>query len=377
MKNYRIAMVMLEKGGRPECHAWHYAPFMVECDPAVLKKGYYGIYVWFHNRETPDWLNRVQPIGNFEIAKCWDIQSVERARDFARLVKGDCQVCESIEEMWDDVDAAFIADGGGDGSLHLEHVTPYLERGIPAFIDKPFACDYKDAKAMVDLARKTDTPIMSASILSHVNEIDALHIRMKHIPPPGLALVTGYGHSLDGKIHGLGLVQGIFGTGVEWVECMGPPTPGPLSLRREDVLAGQPYSPGDGPLEVMQFYYRDDIQVILINRRISVFDYFTCDVWGKCERTNPPRHMHLRSREIGDLEFLGGSYNIIRLFKKMLDERKPPIPYEVPLELIAVVEAGRIAQRERRRVYLKEFAGDDLAKEKWTLNADWPQWYKE
>ena len=376
MERYRVAMVMLEKGSRPECHAWHYAPFMVECDPVALKEGYRGIYVWFHDREEPDWLSRVQPVESFEITKCWDIQSLDRARAFAGLVKGDCKVCESVEETWEDVDAAFIADGGGDGSLHLEYVRPFLERGIPAFIDKPFACEYKDAKAMVDLARKTSTPIMSASILGHVNEIDALHLRMKHIPPPGLAIVTGYGPHLGGTIHGLALMQGILGTGVEWVECMGPSAPGPLSLKTEEISRGRPYAAGDGPLEIMQICYRDNIQVIVINRRSSVFDWFSCEIWGKCERTNPPRHMYVRSREIGDLEFLGGSYNIIRLFKKMLDDRKPLIPYEVPLELIAVVEAGRVAQRDRRRVYLKEIAADDLGREKWTLNPHWPDWYQ-
>jgi len=48
----------------------------------------------------------------------------------------------------------------------------------------------------------------------------------------------------------------------------------------------------------------------------------------------------------------------------------------VPLELIAVVETGRMAQRERPRVHLKAFAGDDLGAERWRLNADWPGWFQ-
>ena len=354
MKKYRIAMVMLEKAKRPECHAWHYGPFMADCDPAVLKEGYPEIFIWFHEREDTEWLSRVQPIGNFEITKAWDIQSIERTRQFSRLMLGKPKVCERIEEMWDDVDAAFIADGGGDGSLHLEYVRPFLERGIPAFVDKPFARDYKDAKAMVDLARKTGTPIFSASILSHVNEIDAFRMRWEDIPPPGLAVVVGYGPHLGGTIHGLSLAQGIFGTGVEWVECMGTPPPETISLDNDVVAAHRPYSAGNMPLEAMMICYRNDVQVFVITRGSQVFDWFTCEVWGKCKRTNPPRHMYLRTREIGDLEFLGGSYKIIRLFKKMLDTRQPPIPYEVPLELIAVVEAGRQAQRTRQRAYLKD-----------------------
>jgi len=108
-------------------------------------------------------------------------------------------------------------------------------------------------------------------------------------------------------------------------------------------------------------HYRSGVHVLVIVRPKDTYDWFTCDVWGSCKRTNPPRHMHLRSREIGDPEYLGGSYNIIHLFRKMLDTRRPPVAYEVPLELIAIVEAGRRAQTQRRRVYLEEITGDGPA----------------
>ena len=63
--------------------------------------------------------------------------------------------------------------------------------------------------------------------------------------------------------------------------------------------------------------------------------------------------MYLRSLEIGDPEYIGGTFNIVQLIKQMLETGKPPVPYGVPLELIAIVEAGRQAQRTRRRVSLR------------------------
>ena len=354
MRPYRVAMLALELSERLECHSWHYAPFMDDCDPTTLREHNPNIYWWFTDGGHFDELSRIERIEGFTITKIWDIQGRERSELFARLLRDRPQVCENLEETWTDVDAVFINDGGGDGSLHLEYVTPFLERGIPAFVDKPFACDYADARAMITCAEKTGTPLMSCSILSHVNEIEYFRSRWCEIPPPGLGVVKGVGPSLGGIIHGLSLAQGIFGTGVDWVECLGTPPPEALSLRLNDVKKYGPFAAGDMPLEVIMLHYPDQRQVMVLNTRYDRFDWFSCEVWGMTKRTNPPPRMHLRSLEIGDTEYIGGSVNIIKLYKQMLDTRKPPIPYHVPLELIAIVEAARLAQKEHRRVALRE-----------------------
>ncbi len=358
MSEYRVAMLGLELGERLECHAWHFAPFMDECDPLVLREMQAYIYVWFTDGGHFDEITKVHPTPGFRITKVWDIQNLQRTRDLARLLYNRATVCERVEQTWDDVDAAFIADGGGDGSLHLEYARPFLERGIPVFVDKPFACDYADAKAMVDLADQTGTPLFSASILSHVYEVDYFKSRWQEIPPPGFGVVKGLGPHLGAIIHGLGLAQGIFGTGVDWVECMGSPPPEVLSLRRDDLIEAGPLEPGDYPLEVMMLHYPDTRQVIVCNTAVDRYDWFSCEVWGMAQRRNPPPRMYLRSLDIGDAEFLGGSVKIVELFLQMLQTGKPPVPYEVPLELIAIVEAARLAQRERRRVYIEEIMGE-------------------
>ena len=353
-KAYRVAMLSLETGPGLECHSWHYAPFMAECDAAVMREMYPGIFIWFTDGGHWDTLSRIERVPGFEITKVWDIQNTERSGRLARLLTGNPQVCEKLAQTFEDIDAAFICDGGGDGTLHLEHAKPFLERGIPVFMDKPFANTYDDAKVMVTLAEKTGTPLFTASILSHVNEIEHFHRRWKEIPPPGVGVVKGVGPSLGAVIHTLALAQGVFGTGVEWVECMGMPPPEALSLRREDLGKAGPFAVGDLPLEVMMLRYPDERQVIVLNTRYDRMDWFSCEVWSAAPRRNPPPRMYLRSLEIGDAEYLGGTFNIVRLFKQMLDTTKPPISYEVPLELIAIVEAGRQAQRTRRRVFLKD-----------------------
>ena len=36
-----------------------------------------------------------------------------------------------------------------DGSVHLERARPFLEAGLPTFVDKPFACSVADAREML------------------------------------------------------------------------------------------------------------------------------------------------------------------------------------------------------------------------------------
>lgn len=58
-----------------------------------------------------------------------------------------------------------------DGSVHWERVKPFLEAGIPCFIDKPFACSVVEAKKIIDLAEKKKVPIFSSSSLRYAPDI--------------------------------------------------------------------------------------------------------------------------------------------------------------------------------------------------------------
>lgn len=77
------------------------------------------------------------------------------------------------EEMIGKIDAVCIE--GNDGSMHLERARPFLEAGIPTFIDKPFACSVKDARELIALAERKKTPLFSCSSLRYAPEVTALH----------------------------------------------------------------------------------------------------------------------------------------------------------------------------------------------------------
>ena len=73
--------------------------------------------------------------------------------------------------LFDKIDAVLIE--AVDGSVHLARATPFLERGIPTYVDKPFACSLADAKAMMGLAMTKHVPLMSSSSLRYAPEVVA------------------------------------------------------------------------------------------------------------------------------------------------------------------------------------------------------------
>ena len=60
-------------------------------------------------------------------------------------------------DLFGKVDAVLIESV--DGSVHRERAMPFLERGMPTFVDKPFACSLADARAMADVADEEARPV--------------------------------------------------------------------------------------------------------------------------------------------------------------------------------------------------------------------------
>ena len=58
-----------------------------------------------------------------------------------------------------------------EGGVHLERARPFLEKGIPIFIDKPFACSRVKATTLVELAKKHKAPIFGSSSLRYADEV--------------------------------------------------------------------------------------------------------------------------------------------------------------------------------------------------------------
>jgi predicted dehydrogenase len=89
--------------------------------------------------------------------------SATRVDKFAATIQKEhgVELVESIPALLEKVDVVLLTSV--DGRPHLEQATPVLKAGKPVFIDKPLAASLKDARAIVELSKKTGTPMFSSS----------------------------------------------------------------------------------------------------------------------------------------------------------------------------------------------------------------------
>lgn len=154
----------------------------------------------------------------------------------AKLDEYGVELVGSLEELIGRVDAIMIESQ--QGARHLERVRPFLEAGIPAFVDKPFAGTLADAEAMIALAEKHNVPLMSCSSLRYdpkvreaiakqedygkIISVDVWGSAVHHYGNPGL---LHYG------VHGIEMVFAMLGAGCEHVRA--------YETEPEDMVFGQ------------------------------------------------------------------------------------------------------------------------------------------
>ena len=118
----------------------------------------------------PDYLgNEVFP-DNFlhdlaEVTHIWtqDKKISEHVAKAARISK----VCELLNDMIGEVDAVLLARD--DAENHYHFAKPFLEAGIPVYIDKPFALSQQEANRLWDLA-SYENQIFTCSALQFAKE---------------------------------------------------------------------------------------------------------------------------------------------------------------------------------------------------------------
>lgn len=110
------------------------------------------------------------------VVACPGISQVmpERIPGFAKALAEEYGVplVQKPEEMLGKIDALLLE--GNDGALHLERARPFLEAGLPVWIDKPLAYSVRDAEAIAELSAKKKAPVFSASSARFAKDLVAL-----------------------------------------------------------------------------------------------------------------------------------------------------------------------------------------------------------
>jgi len=313
-----------------DAHGMYYAALMDEHDPILLREPELGrgVHFYFYTIYNDPKKMTVPKIEGYQVMKLWAADR-KRAENLSRVFYGKPEVCETFEEVSDDVDLVFIADGSGDGSSHLELATPSIKKGIPTFIDKPLAHNVKDAHAIIRLANKYKTPVMSLSMLREIPHFTLFKNRFAEIEEPEFGIIKGGGTDLAGQIHAISLAQHLFGNGVESVECM-----------------------GQNPLAYIHLNYGNK------PKRPKAGVVLNCDSGGTYHcafyASAYSKWGAIHSPGIGDYEFPWGAARILEKIKQMVKTKKPQASYDEMIENIAVATAAREAQKTGKTVYLKD-----------------------
>ena len=230
--------------------------------------------------------------------------------EIMQQVYGIDEVADSPEELAEGVDALIVADSGESDKWKL--AVPALEGGLPVFIDKPLAETGDEAQAIVDLAAANGAPLMSCSGFRWCDGAEAARQAL-----PGLGeLRLLVGVSGQGQYH----VYGIHPTEMAY-GIVGPGTVSVINVGEEDR-------------DILRLKRRDGVHVVL--------NMFWREVMGGGQQ-----YTICGTKGWHQITDLGPPYpNMLGAFIEMCSTRVQPISSEEMVEVIRVVEAGRLS-RER------------------------------
>lgn len=235
----------------------------------------------------------------------------EQVAEYARIASEELGVrlVERPEEMLGQIDAVLIESV--DGTVHLERARPFLEAGVPTFIDKPFACSLADARELARLAAAKETPLFSSSSLRYAPEVVSLAERRRETGAIlGLEVYTPGSTNARNPdlfnygVHGVEPLYALMGRGCEVVSC--------LSEEGADVAVGR---------------WRDGrlASVRAIRAGASGFG-----LTAFCERS-------IETMPIGT-RFI--YRELLRQIVAMFETGRAPVPIEESLEIVAFMEAA-------------------------------------
>jgi predicted dehydrogenase len=137
-------------------------------------------------------------------------------------------IVDAPGDLMGQVDAVFCITR--HGGKHLNLVRPYLEAGVPVFVDKPLATEPTDARAIVELAQQRGTPFTSFSTVRFSADTQDFLAKSQTLGGVRAGVYTGpasrrnpYGGVIFYAIHSIELMLMVQGTGVAWVQALEAP----------------------------------------------------------------------------------------------------------------------------------------------------------
>ena len=251
------------------------------------------------------------------IAAVWGEPAAEA--EVLAVAHGIARVVAEPTAMLGEVDAVLVVDDTGGGASHAGLARPFIEAGLPTFIDKPMALDVREAAALFDLADRHGAPLMSASALRFATEVAEVVGRLGEVGALSSVVSVGPGDWYYYGVHAVEMYQTVVGTGASWVHRHG------LGERDVAVVGYEP-----GPAVVVETL-RDASYVF----HLTVYG---ADGWTQCE--------------VVDHEaFYRGAMAAVL---EMVRTGRAPVTRQQTLDVLGVLEAGVRSAETGQRVYLRD-----------------------
>lgn len=141
----------------------------------MRKIGFVDYYLneW-HADHYPQWIKELNEKNgtDFEFAYAWaEIDSPKGGMTTDEWCKTfGAERCATIQELCEKSDAIVIL-APDNCEKHLEYVREVFPYGKPTCIDKTFAANYEEAKAIFELGKQYNTPFFSTSSLRYATEL--------------------------------------------------------------------------------------------------------------------------------------------------------------------------------------------------------------
>lgn len=237
--------------------------------------------------------------GRAHVTHVWDPD--RRAAEQLAAAANIGTVADKAEDIIGQVDGVLIPD---DGTFtHQRAALPFLEAGVPTFVDKPLSPDPAEARRIVELAAKSGAPFFSASALRFAAEIADRKTLADQVGQITAICGVGVNELVYYGVHPLEAIVALMGPGIESVANVGRPGEAVVRLR-----------------------FRDGRQAVMLVYEKGFSYALELTVHG----TKGHRHIPF-------LDSAGFYTNMLTAFLDMVETGKPPFPPEETLEIISAL----------------------------------------
>lgn len=247
-----------------------------------------------------------ETIPGARVVAFWAAQGAEER---ARALMKDFDIpflAPTPEDMLGKVDAVLVLSRSG--AIHLPLARPFLQAGLPTFVDKPFADTIADAEEMFRLAEEHNAPLFSSSALRFASELVPLRTSVKENDDIWGGCSFGPGnYSPESTRYAIHSIEGIISL---------------VGTRVDSVL-----NIGTQQNQMVRLNYADGKTVAVITgNSCPSYDFI---VWGETwrETASVKNHYHFYRRTM-------------EAFMDMIKTGCPPIPPQGTLEIIKILLAA-------------------------------------